>query len=277
MNIPLPQHTLFAYTGGKPLRPELPTVVFIHGVLNDHSVWALQSRYLANHGYNVLAIDLPGHGRSTGAPPASVAEAASSILALLNTLQIAQAALVGHSWGSLIALHTASLAPDRIMQLVLVGTAFPMRVSPALLALSASDPDQAIDMVNQFSHSTLCSPVPGQGTNQGLWHYGGARALMQRVLRSNPGHNVFTTGFQACDSYASGLEDMAKTTCPVTFALGSADQMTPPKAAKDLIAAAGARARVVTLPAGHSLMTETPDGVLRALAQALLPKGTVIR
>ena len=51
----------YCYTGGKPFDAAKPTVVFIHGVLNDHSVWILQTRYLANHGFNVLAVDLPGH------------------------------------------------------------------------------------------------------------------------------------------------------------------------------------------------------------------------
>ena len=259
---------LYAYTGGKDYNPDLPTMVFIHGVLNDHSVWALQSRFLANHGFNVLAVDLPGHGRSTGAPPASVAEAAASVLALLDDLQVTEAVLVGHSWGSLIALHAASLDPRRIVQLVLVGTAFPMPVAPALLEMSASAPEKAIAMVNQFSHSSLCSPVTGQGMNNGLWTYGGARALMRRVLASNPEHNVFQTGFQACNSYATGLEDMAKVSCPVLFILGSADQMTPPRAARALVDAA-ASAHVVTLPAGHSLMTEAPDGVLLAMREQL--------
>ena len=59
---------LFAYTAGKTYDPKKPSVVFIHGVLNDHSVWILQSRYFANHGHNVLAIDLPGHGKSGGDP-----------------------------------------------------------------------------------------------------------------------------------------------------------------------------------------------------------------
>ena len=56
----------YCYTGGKPFDAAKPTVVFIHGVLNDHSVWALQSRYMANHGWNVLAVDLPGHSKSAG-------------------------------------------------------------------------------------------------------------------------------------------------------------------------------------------------------------------
>eukprot|EP01032_Pedospumella_encystans_P035556 gene35556-40216_t len=50
----------YGYTGGKAFDASLPTVVFIHGAQNDHSVWALQSRYLAHHGYGVLAVDLPG-------------------------------------------------------------------------------------------------------------------------------------------------------------------------------------------------------------------------
>ncbi len=57
---------LYAYTGGRPFDPARPTVVFLHGGEHDHSVWSLQSRYLAHHGYSVLALDLPGHMRSAG-------------------------------------------------------------------------------------------------------------------------------------------------------------------------------------------------------------------
>ena len=66
----------YAYTGGKPFDPKLPAVVFIHGAEHDHCVWTLQTRYLAHHGRGVLAVDLPGHGRSDGPPLASVEEMA---------------------------------------------------------------------------------------------------------------------------------------------------------------------------------------------------------
>ncbi|MCB2037604.1 MAG: alpha/beta fold hydrolase, partial [Ottowia sp.] len=121
---------IYAYTGGKTFNPEQPTVVFIHGVLNDHSVWILQTRYLAHHGWNVLAIDLPGHGRSGGKPPETVEEAADFVLALLAAVGAEQAALVGHSFGSLIALEAAARAPAQVSHLALVGTAYPMKVSP---------------------------------------------------------------------------------------------------------------------------------------------------
>ena len=71
MYIDVNDHKTYAYTGGKDFNPSQPTAVLIHGVLCDHSVWALQSRYLANHGWNVLAVDLPGHCKSAGAPPAT--------------------------------------------------------------------------------------------------------------------------------------------------------------------------------------------------------------
>lgn len=266
MHISAPNGPIYAYTGGKDFDAAKPTVVFIHGVLNDHSVWILQSRYLAHHGWNVLAIDLPGHGKSGGEPPASVEEASAAIVALLDAAGVQQAALVGHSWGSLIVLETAARAPGRVSQLVLVGTAFPMRVSPALLESSVSAPFKAIDMVNSFSHSTLAPPPSALGP--GTWLYGGSRALMRRVLASNPKTNVFYTGFKACDSYAGGEAAMAQVKCPTLFVLGSQDQMTPPKAAQSLLAQAQ-HAQVVKLPAGHSLMTEDPDGVLQALKSFL--------
>jgi pimeloyl-ACP methyl ester carboxylesterase len=266
MNITLGEHTLYAYTGGKPFNPAQPTAVFIHGVLNDHSVWILQTRALAHHGWNVLAIDLPGHGRSGGEAPASVEQAADVVAALLDALQLKQAALVGHSWGSLIALEAAARLGERISHLMLVGTAFPMKVSPALVDASLHQPMKALAMVNVFSRSTL-APVPS-ALGPGTWVFGAGMALGKRVLASNPQVNVFHRGFVACDSYTNGETAMAHITCPVLFVLGAQDQMTPPKAAQGLIGVAqiaGKTVQVVTVPCGHHQMTEAPEETLTAL------------
>lgn len=257
----------YCYTGGKPLDPGQPTVVFIHGVLNDHSVWALQSRYLAHHGWNVLAVDLPGHSRSQGEAPASVEQAADFIVALLDALGIARAALVGHSWGSLIALEAAARLGARASRLVLVGTAHPMKVSPALIESALHEPEKALRMVNVFSRSTLAPPL-----GSGQWVFGAGMALGRRVLRSNAQVNVFHRGFVACDSYANGEQAIAAIACPVLFVLGTLDQMTTPKAAQGLIAAARAAGKQVTvkqLPSGHNQMTEAPDETLFAIRDFL--------
>ena len=255
-------HPTYCYTGGKAFDADKPTAIFIHGVLGDHSVWILQTRYLAHHGWNVLALDLPGHCRSAGEPPASVEQAADFVLALMDAAGLEQAALIGHSLGSLIALETASKAPQRVSQLVLVGIAFPMRVSPALLEASVSAPMKALAMVNVFSRSTLAPPPSALGP--GTWVYGASMALGRRIMASNRKVNVFYTGFKACDSYQNGLQAMARVTCPVLFVLGKTDQMTPPKAAQELIRLAQ-DAQVVYLPGGHQQMNETPEEMLAAL------------
>jgi len=256
----------YAYTGGKAFEPVKPTLVFIHGVLNDHSVWILQTRYLAHHGFNVLAVDLPGHGRSGGDAPASVEEAAQFVEALLNSAGVKHAGLIGHSWGSLIALETAARLKDRITQIALVGTAFPMKVSPALIEASLNEPMKALQMVNVFSRATLSAPPSALGP--GTWVYGASMALGRRVLASNTQVNIFHRGFVACDSYANGLEAMAAVTCPVLFVLGESDQMTPPRAAKSLIDQAIAHDKTFTVakvPMGHHQMSESPEETLNAL------------
>jgi pimeloyl-ACP methyl ester carboxylesterase len=260
----------YCYTGGKAFDAAQPTVVFIHGVLHDHSVWILQSRYLAHHGWNVLAVDLPGHCRSAGEAPATVEAAADFVAALLDAAGVQKAALVGHSWGSLIALEAAAGLKERVSHLALVGTAYPMKVSPALIEASLNEPEKAIEMINVFSRSTLAAPPSALGP--GTWVYGANRALNRRVLRSNPLVNVFHRGFVACDRYANGEQATAQITCPVLFLLGSADQMTQAKAAQGLIQVAkgtGKSVQVVRLPVGHHQMTEAPDQTLAALRDFL--------
>lgn len=260
----------YCYTGGKPIDATKPTVVMVHGVLHDHSVWILQSRYLAHHGWNVLAVDLPGHGRSGGDAPESVEQAADFIAGLLDAAGVARAALVGHSWGSLIALEAAARLGERISHLVLVGIAYPMKVSAALLEAALNAPEKAMAMTNTFSRSTLAAPPSALGP--GTWVYGSSLALNRRILARNREVNVFHRGFLACDRYAHGEEAMAAVTCPVLFLLGAQDQMTLPKAAQGLIARArenGKTVQVLSLPVGHHQMTEAPEATLQALQDFL--------
>jgi pimeloyl-ACP methyl ester carboxylesterase len=268
MELQLNGHAAYAYTGGKPFDAALPCVVFIHGALNDHSVWSLAARWFAHHGHSVLALDLPAHGRSGGAPPADVASAAAWVLQLLDALGVQRAAFVGHSMGSLIALEAAAQAPQRASHLVLVGTAYPMKVSDALLNTSRDAPLKAIDMVNVFSHSSIAAKPSYPGP--GMWLHGAARALMRRTQAGWRGGNLFHHDFSVCNGYAGGLEAAAKVSCPTTLLLGQRDQMTSPKATAELRQAlAQAPVKLATVPAGHAMMQEDPDGVLAALRSAL--------
>jgi pimeloyl-ACP methyl ester carboxylesterase len=260
--------TAWAYTGGKAWADGERCVVFVHGALNDHSVWTLLARWYAHHGHAVLAPDLPGHGRSVGAPLASVEALADWLLALLDAAGVVRAHLVGHSMGSLIALEAAARAPERVAALVLVGTAYPMKVSDALLATARDDPARAIAMVSAFSHSGIASKPSYPGP--GAWLHGAASALMHRIqdgATSAGAGNLFEHDFRVCDAYANGLEAAARVGCPAHLIVGTRDAMTPAKATKEL--ASVLRATVARVDSGHALMQEAPDAVLNAMRQAI--------
>lgn len=262
MILNLQGHALFADTGGAEHDPSRPTAVFIHGVLNDHHVWSVAARQVATWGWNVLALDLPGHGQSAGPAPSSVEAAAETVLAYLNALHINEAALIGHSWGSLIALEAAARdsarQPGRVCALVMVGTAYPMRVSPVLLDLALSDPLKAIEKITRYSHTASTDAATVQAS----------RSLMQTVHLRDPAAAVMHTGFMACDQYRGAEAALSLLNCPTHFVLGQYDQMTPSTAAQSLIDGAP-NPTVVMVAAGHAIMSEAPEALWQALAKAL--------
>ena len=262
MEFRVANNAAYAYTGGKTLDAKLPAVVFIHGGEQDHSVWALQSRYLAHHGYAVLAVDLPGHGKSGGAPLASIEDMAGWIVALLDAAKVNAAALIGHSMGSLAALECAARNPQRVSRVALLATAFPMRVSPDLLHATKTRESDARGMINAWSHAAYAHYPSNPGP--GFWVIGANLRLMQR---QKPG--VLHADFAACDGYKTGFERAAQVKCPALFVLGARDAMTPERAGRDL-ARAVPNSAVVTLDStGHNLMGEKPDEILDVLVKFL--------
>lgn len=250
--------SVYVYSGGRAVAAAQPTVVFVHGAANDHSVWAQQSRYFAYHGCNALAVDLPGHGRSAGAPLASVEAAAHWLVALLDAAGVERATLVGHSLGALVALETAARHAPRVARIALLGPAVPMPVADMLLDAAKGDDPVAYELINSWSFS----PGHQLGGNAvpGIWMTGNSLRLMER---SRPG--VLCADLLACHRYQGGLSAAAQVRCPALLILGGRDLMAPAKNAQSLIVALAER-RVVTLAdCGHSVMTEAPDAVLDAL------------
>lgn len=244
------------------MQPAQPTIVFIHGALNDHSVWSTQRDALAARGHAVLALDLPGHGAASPGPAlASVEAMAGWLLARLDAGGIERALLVGHSMGSLVALQAARRAPARFAGLALLGTAWPMKVSDGLLAGALEDQAAAISMVAQWSHMPL--PDSDMGTEEPSLQER-ARQLMTRIAADGP-PGLLHTDLAACKAYAGGGEAIAALDCPVLFLLGRLDRMTPPRAAAALTGAAR-HGTVVEVDAGHAMMAEQPEAVLDALA-----------
>ncbi len=262
MKLSVQSHETYVYTAGRDIDRSLPSVMFIHGAANDHSVWALQSRYFAYHGWNALALDLPGHGASKGMPHAAVGVMADWIAALLDELTLERVALVGHSMGSLAALETAARYPQKISKLVMVGTAVPMAVSDTLLNAALANEHAAFDMVNIWGHTAAAqigsNPLPG------VWMAGDFLRLLERSKRDVIGNDL-----KACNDYQDGIVAAAKVTCPTLLLLGKQDTMTSPKMTKELTATLNDHRVVILDRAGHIPMAEEPDATLDALKNFL--------
>jgi pimeloyl-ACP methyl ester carboxylesterase len=252
--------SVFAYTAAHELDPGKRTIVFVHGAGLDHSLFGLQSRYFGYHGWNVLAVDLPGHGRSEGPPIPRIDGMARWIFTVLGSLKIKTASVVGHSMGSLTALECAAIQPERVERIALLGTTYPMKVGEAFLEAARRNEQAAFDMETIWGHA---AQVPlGGNPNPGMWMYGDTLA---RLARLAPG--VLYNDLKACNDYASGLESAAKVSCPALLILGARDVMTPPKTTKALEEKLKGVKKVTLPPSGHTLMAEAPDATLDALIE----------
>lgn len=254
--------TVFAATGGADFEPKRPVVVFLHGAGMDHSVWTLQARYFAHHGRSVLALDLPGHGRSHGPAPASIEAYADWLADLIAAAGVERAALVGHSMGALIALETAAQAPERVRALALLGVAARMPVHPDLLAAAERGDPAAIELITAWAYGKPAHL--GGHKAPGLWMLGGGRRLLER---SRAG--VLANDLRACDGYGGALAAAARVSAATLFLLGALDRMTPPKAAEPLLAALRGAKSITLQGAGHMMMVESPDATLAALRDFL--------
>jgi len=251
-------HQVFAGTGGRPFDASLPVVVFLHGAGMDHSVWSMQSRYLAHHDRGVLALDLPGHGFSEGPPLRSIEDIADWTAAVLEAAGVAQASLVGHSMGAVAALTAAARHPQRVQRLALLGCAPAMPVHPDLLAAAEANDQSAIDMVNGWAHGSQAHL--GGHPLAGTWLTGQGNRLLERAA---PG--VLHTDLAACNAWRDGEALAAEVACPVLLLIGAEDKMTPAKAGRKLGSLLRDCRIEVLERCGHMLMTERPVETLEKL------------
>ena len=258
MEIEFDGKTVFAATGGQPFRKDRPVLVFVHGSGCDHTVWALQTRYFAHRGTSVLAVDLPGHGRSEGPALTSIEQLADWLAGLLDELGVSQAAVVGHSMGSLVALALAARHGTRVRALALLGTALPMAVADPLLDAAKANDHAAMEMITLWGHSK--SAQIGGGQAPGAWVTGTGLRLLERAAPDVLYHDL-----KACNDFKLDEAALAAIECPVLLIVGAKDVMTPPAAANALSDALP-RARMARIDGcGHMMMAEKPDQVLDAL------------
>ena len=254
--------------GGNAGDPSDPGVVLLHGSGMNRTVWQLQTRFFAHHGYRVAALDLPGHGGSDGPPLVSIEQMGDWVAEMVSVLDIGPAHLVGHSMGTYIALEAAKRHPEAVRSLVLLGTAAAMPVHPALLESTRNNIPHAGGLMTSWGYSNRAHV--GHHASPGFWLLGGSRALIE----VSPDGSL-AADMAACNSYGGAVDAAASVACPVSVILGSDDKMTPLRSAQELLAAfdppASAPAVSVTVldGVGHMIPLEDPERARSCIAEAL--------
>lgn len=230
-----------------------PPVILLHGAGGSHLNWPPQIRRLS--GQHVIALDLPGHGKSDGVGRQNILEYSKVVVAFMNAIKLPPAVMIGHSMGSAIALTLALRYPKRVRGLGLFGGGAKLRVAPEILEL-ASNPSTThaiVEMVTERSFGPDANPrLKKLGVQQ-------MAEIRQPVLYGD---------FLACDDFDT-RERISKVRVPTLILCGSEDRMTPPKRSEYLRdEIEGAELHIID-GAGHMLMLEQPDEVARLLGDFL--------
>ena len=224
-------------------------VLLIHGAGENHLIWPTGLRRLSDA--IVYAIDLPGHGKSSGQGYSTIEEYTDWIVSFMEAARLDRAILIGHSMGGAIAQLCGLKYPDLVSGLVLVATSAKLRVAPQLLQLAESDFGAAVDLVSQWEWGPL---TPAEIKQLGK----------QQLLKIRP--EILLDDYRACDAF-DVRDRLHEISAPVLIIAGEADQMTPLKHAT-FLAEQLPHARLVAIPqAGHMVMLEAAEVVTRAVAE----------
>ena len=186
------------------------SLIFIHGSGSDHSLWSHQYAKLHKH-YNIVAVDLPGHGRSQGSGETDVRAYCVWISKLLDVLHLKNSIVIGHSLGAAITLQFALNYPQDIKGIVVVGGGLKMPVNPSLLEFLKANPTQAIELICKFSLARENRPQFFDALKKNL---------------SGTNMNALYGDLAACDKLDL-TDEVEKIAVPALIICGMEDKMMP--------------------------------------------------
>src|SRR5450759_2971043 len=218
------------------------SLIFIHWSGGDHSLWSLQYAKLHKH-YNIIAIDLPGHGHSQSSGESDVGNYCLWVRKLLDALRLKNSILVGHSLGAAITLQFALNYLQEIKGIVPVGGGLKMPVNPSLLEFLKTNPTEAIDLMCKFSLAKENRPqffAP----------------LKKSLSRANV--DVLHGDLSACNKL-NLTKELGKISAPALVICGAEDKMTPPDFSRQIAGGIGGAKLCLIEGAGHMVMMERPQ------------------
>ena len=192
------------------------TILLMHGSGLTHIVWSLHEQFYASQGFNVLSVDLPGHGNSEGPSLKSIEKISDWIKSLMLKINIEKIIIVGHSQGGLVGIDFASRYPELIEKIVLVANSYKMPVNQDLIDLAEAGDEKAVLLMMKWGY-------------EGSKAFIGGNPVKKIVNSARDIREVLAVDLNACNNYKNGENAIKKINCPTLCIFGDLDKMVPIK------------------------------------------------
>ena len=193
---------------------EKSTILLMHGSGLSHIVWSFHEQFYSTQGFNVLSVDLPGHGNSEGPSLQSIEEISDWIKSLMTKLNIEKIIIIGHSQGALVGIDFAARYPELILRLVLVAGSYKMPVNQDLIDYAESGDEKAIILMMKWGY-------------EGSKAFIGGNPVKKIINSSREIREILAVDLNACNNYKGGKESLKKISCPTLCIFGDLDKMVP--------------------------------------------------
>ena len=212
MIIDIENKKVHASDAGQGIDNSKETIVFLHGSGLSHIMWSLVEQFFSSKNFNVLSIDLPGHGNSEGPCLDTIEKISDWLEKVFTKLDLGKLILVGHSQGCLEALEYSFRYKNRIKKIVFIGGSYRMPVNKDLIDLASNGDPDAVKLMMK-------------------WGYEGSKKFIggnpvERIIQSPRDiSEILAVDLIACNNYANGSEAAKAISCPAMLVLGELDKM----------------------------------------------------
>ena len=234
---------MFVSTGGMDFEKEKPSILLMHGSGLTHIVWSLHEQFYVNQGFNVLSVDLPGHGNSEGPSLKSIEEISDWIKSLMSVLNIKKLIIIGHSQGSLVGIDFAARYPDLISSLVLVAGSYKMPVNQNLINYAEAGDEKAVLLMMKWGY-------------EGSKAFIGGNPVKKIINSSREIREVLAVDLNACNNYKGGKESLGKINCSTLCIFGDLDKMVPLKVGNKMSSMIKNSEKKIINNCGHMIIFE---------------------
>ena len=243
MKITIQNKSVYASDAGQGIENSKDTIIFLHGSGLSHIVWSLTEQFFSNKNYNVLSIDLPGHGNSEGPCLDSIEKIADWLEKVFEELKLRNIILIGHSQGCLEALEYSFKYKDRLKKIVFVGGSYRMPVNKDLIDLALDGDSDAVKLMMKWGF-------------EGSKKFIGGNPIEKIIQSPRDISEILAVDLKACNNYANGEEAAKSINLPTLIISGELDKMVNLEASKKFSSLVKNSSTHIIIGSGHMIMIE---------------------